>query len=165
MTRRICFENVGSFDPILAYAQDWDMWLRIAYKYKFQVIKEPLVYYRDHPNNRSKNWQVMEKNYHIIFEKSFADLPQDKQHIKNRSYGFANLRIAWKILQSPSGDYQQARYYFNQGLNYYPQLKFSPEYLRFNLAIMLVRFLGINGYKKIRDLMYSLKSSFVNFSG
>ena len=29
MVRRICFEKLGGFDPDTAYAQDWQMWLKV----------------------------------------------------------------------------------------------------------------------------------------
>ncbi|WP_427161674.1 glycosyltransferase family 2 protein [Aliinostoc sp. HNIBRCY26] len=159
MVRRICFEKVGVFDHRLAYAQDWEMWVRVASRYQFQVINETLVYYRSHPNNRSKNWKIMEQNYNLIFEKSFAHAPEylsveDLKTLENRIYGFANLRIAWKALQS--GDYQQAADFRQKAVQRYPQLSSLRNYLVLGAAIILVRIFGIQGYNKIRDIIYNI---------
>jgi hypothetical protein len=37
--RRYCFETVGIFDINLRSIEDWDMWLRIASRYPFALIK------------------------------------------------------------------------------------------------------------------------------
>lgn len=161
MVRRCCYQAVGFFDQNLpsSYAEDWDMWLRIASHYPFKVVKEPLVYYRAHPNNLSKNWKAMEQSYHIIIEKTFESAPQHLLNLKNRSYGFANLRLAWKTLQNLNGEYQQALYFQQQAILHCPQLRYSKENIRLSLAIMLVRLLGVQGYSRVRNYIYTLKRS------
>jgi glycosyltransferase involved in cell wall biosynthesis len=159
MVRRSCFDDVGFFDPRLSYAQDWEMWIRIASRYSFKVINETLVYYRAHPNNRSKNWKIMEDNYKIVFEKSFAAPPKklndlDVKQLENRIYGFANLRIAWKALQS--GECEKAVHFRKQSVIIYPELRYVRNYRILNFAIILVSILGINGYNKIRNLVYNV---------
>jgi glycosyltransferase involved in cell wall biosynthesis len=44
--RRQVFEQVGLFDTTLALAIDYDLWLRVALRYPFDFIDEPLVKYR-----------------------------------------------------------------------------------------------------------------------
>jgi glycosyltransferase involved in cell wall biosynthesis len=55
LIRKECFRNVGLFDEseIKQCSGDWEMWVRIAYKYEFGSIKKPLLYYRIHENNMS----------------------------------------------------------------------------------------------------------------
>ena len=128
MVRRQCYEDVGFYDRTLpsSYAEDWDMWLRIAARYHFKVIREPLVYYRTHANNlSSKSWIAMEKSYRIIIEKVFQSAPEHRQHLKNRCYGFANLRIAWKTLQTPIKEYEQVMHFRQQAVLYYPCLLYT----------------------------------------
>jgi glycosyltransferase involved in cell wall biosynthesis len=43
LIRRECFAAVGGFDETLAGAQDRDMWLRIAQRYRLDYVPEPLV--------------------------------------------------------------------------------------------------------------------------
>lgn len=41
--RAECFERVGTFDQNLPPLEDWELWLRIAERYKFRFVDEPLV--------------------------------------------------------------------------------------------------------------------------
>jgi glycosyltransferase involved in cell wall biosynthesis len=46
MVRRAVLEEVGPFDESLALAIDYDLWLRVALRYRFDYVDEPLVEYR-----------------------------------------------------------------------------------------------------------------------
>ena len=158
MVRRSCFEACGMFDRNLGSAvEDWDMWLRIATCYSFKVVKEPLVYYRQRSTSSSKNWQAMSKSFHLVIEKAFASAPPELLYLKKQSYGFAYLCLAWKPLQSNHKNYQKADYFFQQALEYYPQLRLSKECVRLSLAIALMRLLKPDGYAKIKSLLYALQ--------
>ncbi|MCP4693516.1 MAG: glycosyltransferase family 2 protein, partial [Desulfobacterales bacterium] len=43
MIRRELFEEVGLFDEALPACEDYDLWLRIAWKYPVHLIDEPLI--------------------------------------------------------------------------------------------------------------------------
>jgi glycosyltransferase involved in cell wall biosynthesis len=51
--RRNVFEAAGYFDEHLRFAEDWDMWLRIAYRYPAvgYVPEEGAIYYLDRPGS------------------------------------------------------------------------------------------------------------------
>lgn len=51
LIRRQVFEDVGLFDENLRFAEDWDMWLRIADKYEVDFSTEILVHIRKHEQN------------------------------------------------------------------------------------------------------------------
>ncbi len=157
MIRRTCFEEVGLFDIRFAYAQTWEMWLRIAGKYSFQVIPEILVHYRSHPGNISKKWQHVESNYKAIIEKVFANAPAHKQLLKGRCYGNAYLRVAWKVLQNKGGDFVAAKRFRKIALGYCPALKFSNQCIRLSLALSVVQTMGLDRYSRFRNLFHHLK--------
>ncbi|MBO3460917.1 glycosyltransferase family 2 protein [Aetokthonos hydrillicola Thurmond2011] len=164
MVRRCCFETEGVFDRNLrSYVEDWDMWLRIAARYPLKLIKEPLVKYRQHSASASRNWEAMEQSFRIVIEKAFNAAPNELQYLKSRSYGCANLCLAWKPLQSQQKDLQKSIYYRRQALIHYPQLRFSKEYLRLSLAIAILEFLGIDGYSKLLNLFYTWRRNILNF--
>jgi glycosyltransferase involved in cell wall biosynthesis len=54
MVRRIVFSHVGMFDPEWDLAIDYDLWLRVARHYEFDVVDEELVRYRTGHGNLSK---------------------------------------------------------------------------------------------------------------
>lgn len=163
MVRRSCFDKVGVFDRNLPYAQTWEMWLRIASKFKFRVIREPLILYRTHPNNTSKKWQKMESNYQAIIEKVFTGAPPEYQQLKARSYGFAYLRIAWKTLQTLGGECGAAREFRNTALKYCSDLRFSTQCVRLDIAILLVSIFGLDGYSQIRKSFHRFSPARLKF--
>jgi glycosyltransferase involved in cell wall biosynthesis len=157
MVRRDCFDAVGMFDSTLRSIEDWDMWIRIASRYPFAVINEPLAYYRQLANSMSKNCQVMEQAFHLVIEKAFAFAPPELLYIKPRSYGHANLCLAWKALQSSDRNYQQANQFCCQAVEHYPSLRFSQEYIRLKLAIAAMSWFGPDRYSKMLTLIYALR--------
>jgi glycosyltransferase involved in cell wall biosynthesis len=160
VVRRHCFETVGGFDETLRSLEDWDMWIRIAKNHKFAVIPEPLVYYRQIPTSMSKNCQVMAQSFNIVIEKAFNSVPIDLLYLKNSSYGYANLCLAWKALQSESQDLKQAALFQLKALQHNPKLCFSPENIRLSLAILIRQFLGLNNYTKFLEFAYSIRRYF-----
>ena len=54
LVRREVFSHVGSFDPHLDLAVDFDLWLRVAKHYSFDFVDEELVLYRTGHGNLSK---------------------------------------------------------------------------------------------------------------
>lgn len=156
MVRRSCFD-VGVFDRNLRSVEDWDMWIRIASRYPFAVIKEPLAYYRQLPSSMSKNCQVMEQAFRTVIEKAFHSAPKELLYLKNRSYGHANLTLAWKALQSHDRDYRLALHFRASAIAHYPQLRYSWEYIRLSLAIAVMRLFGTQGYSNILALAYALR--------
>ncbi|QDL09642.1 glycosyltransferase family 2 protein [Brasilonema octagenarum UFV-E1] len=157
MVRRGCFDTVGGFDPNLRNIDDWDMWIRIAARYPFAVIKEPLMHYRMHLNNMTKNWQVVEEAFEMIIEKAFRSAPPELLYLKSRSYGHANMFLAWKAVQSGNRNYKKAIHFQEQAIAHFPLLRFSREYFRLSLAIAMLQWFGSNAYTKILSLLYALR--------
>ncbi|KYC40464.1 glycosyl transferase family A [Scytonema hofmannii PCC 7110] len=158
MVRRTCFEDCGVFDKNLgSYVEDWDMWLRIASKYPFKVVKEPLVYYRQRSNSASKNWEAMAKSFQMVIEKAFANAPIELQALKNKSYATSHLCLAWKPLQSQHKDYKKSIYFLKLALAYYPQIRFGKEYWRLSIAIIVMQWFGLNGYQRFLSLFHFLR--------
>jgi glycosyltransferase involved in cell wall biosynthesis len=54
LLRRSCFEVVGVFDERLRAGGDWDMWIRIASRFRFKYIDQVLVKYTVHQKSISR---------------------------------------------------------------------------------------------------------------
>ncbi len=52
LIRRECFNECGLFDVKMKSGQDFELWLRIAQKYKVAYVDEPLVIYHIHTGKR-----------------------------------------------------------------------------------------------------------------
>lgn len=46
MIRRVCYETVGLFDPLLMQLPDLDFWIRLCSRYEIHVLAEELTAYR-----------------------------------------------------------------------------------------------------------------------
>lgn len=155
MIRRSCFEDVGVFDTNLLSAEDWDMWIRIAAKYSFAVIREPLVSYRQHLKSKSNNLHKHLFHRLKVIDKTFQSVPADLQYLKDRAYGRAYLSIAWKPLLHK--DYKTANAYRKRALFYSPELQNSDNYKRLTLLIYVKQYLSNGIYTKLRSLFYKLR--------
>jgi glycosyltransferase involved in cell wall biosynthesis len=100
LIRRSCFDELGLFYEQVSPSDDWDMWLRIANKFDFKVIKEPLIRYRQHSNNSSKKCRVMLETSRVVIERGFANAPTEFLHLRNHSYGSVYLYLAWRAIEN-----------------------------------------------------------------
>lgn len=48
LAKRDVFGKETLYDPALKTGEDWDLWIRMALRYRFASIDEPLFYYRKH---------------------------------------------------------------------------------------------------------------------
>lgn len=162
MLRRTCLSVVGGFstDRELYTVEDWEFWIRIAAHYPFAVIKEPLLSWRQHANNGSKNWRLMKQAYRLVIEKAFESVPSELMYLKDRSYGHANLCLAWRVLQSIDQDYRQAMQFRQQAIHHYPELRRSREYRNLSVAISLVKWLGAENYPKFLTFIHAIRRRF-----
>ena len=149
LVRRRLFEEVGSFDESFRYAEDWEMWIRITGRSRFAVVKEPLVAYRQHANNKHRNHQAMLPTLCQIIEKSFCEVPTAQQHLKGRALGRAHLHAAWRALYA--GDHELAARLREKAVSYYPKLRYVKNSVRLNLSITKARWLERLGYAKARS--------------
>ncbi len=167
MVRRACFDAVGLFDPQLTrfnVNEDWDMWLRIADRYLFAVIQEPLVLYRQLTTGGSRNWDAVADSNWIVLEKAFAEAQPDRLKLKKRCYGLSYLCLAWKPLQCVNTDYRKSQAFREQAIARDPSLRFTWEYVRLSVAIASMRWLGTAGHQKFLGLFYAVRQKLVALS-
>ncbi|RFC49185.1 MAG: Glycosyltransferase involved in cell wall bisynthesis [Verrucomicrobia bacterium] len=149
MVRRRCFDDLGLFDPATTGIEDWDMWLRIADHHPFRVIREPLVYYRQHPASLSNNWFVLEKSFQRVLEKAFSSTEAAKTRLKSMSYAMAYLCLSWKPVQSRHRNHVDSSRLLRQAVSYDPKLRLTAGYMRLALTILLVRYFGAARYETL----------------
>lgn len=64
MVRTSCLNAIGDLDGESRFSQDYDFWLKLAQRFPFDGLQEPLAIYRIHDTNLSKN---LEGYYHDHF--------------------------------------------------------------------------------------------------
>ena len=69
---RALFAELGNFDVALSDCADWDMWIRIATITRFAAVDEPLLVYRRHESNMTRNVGLRERDSVRLLDKAFA---------------------------------------------------------------------------------------------
>jgi GT2 family glycosyltransferase len=74
---RAALERVDGFDESMRYAEDWDLWARIAFAgYPFRSIQRVAAYYRTHEHSLSSDPSRMIAGHARILEKLVAQIVQ-----------------------------------------------------------------------------------------
>lgn len=109
IVRREAFEAIGGFDPTLCGAADWELWLRMAHRFTWAYLAEPLAIYTRHLDNMSSNHDRMIGEFAMALRNVLAkcDLTPAERHdirdrLKAQLYGHAYLAY-------DRGDYREAR--------------------------------------------------------
>lgn len=105
LIERELFDRVGGFDPQLSQCADWDMWIRLAVHTAFLYVDEPLVTYRQHEANMSRDARLLETDSLRVLEKGFA-MPGLPESLRRRRR--AALARNWTVL---AGTYFHAGMY------------------------------------------------------
>lgn len=99
LLRRACLEKVGLYDPSYKDRQaqgceDWDLYLRIAECYQFQVVPELLVGYRKLNDSMSSNAVVMARSLSLIWDVTEKKYPRVPAIIKCLSFSSFYMYLA-----------------------------------------------------------------------
>jgi glycosyltransferase involved in cell wall biosynthesis len=86
LIRRRAIEDIGGFDPTLPPCEDWDFYLRLAAKYKFVVVLEHQVVYRQSSTSATASkFDFIEKQCLEVLEKNYQRAPEKYQYLKCQS--------------------------------------------------------------------------------
>ncbi|MEL6815820.1 MAG: glycosyltransferase family A protein [Cyanobacteria bacterium J06598_3] len=159
MVRRQCFDEVGFFSPDLPLAQDWDMWIRIAARYDFALIKQPLVRYRKHPGNTSARWELMQACSCLVLDRAFKFAPETLSKealstIYNQAYTSLHLYLGWLAIRQHS--HKQAFHFWKKS-QATAASKYAKDALRLRANIFVIRWLGERNYNRLRGAGYTLR--------
>ncbi len=98
LVRRKCLDEVGLFDTEMSYSADWDLWRRIACRYKIEIVPEPLVRYRIRRGSMTRDVAGLERDMLRAFGRMFAD-PSAREiwPLQRRCYGnlYRTLSGSW----------------------------------------------------------------------
>jgi glycosyltransferase involved in cell wall biosynthesis len=74
VVRRSCLDEIGGFDEALSIAQDYDLWLRICYRWKAQLVNKVLVTKRERGGNLSSDLLKTAIERIELFDKALRNL-------------------------------------------------------------------------------------------
>ncbi len=79
VVRRRCLDDVGDFDKSLAIAQDYDLWLRISYRWQIQLVNKCLFTKRSFDGSLSTNLTKTAVERIALYQKTLRELPDITQ--------------------------------------------------------------------------------------
>jgi glycosyltransferase involved in cell wall biosynthesis len=91
MIKKSVYEDVGLFDENIIH-EGYDMWFRIAQKYKFAYFPKPLILYRSRKKSMSNSSIYRNRfiiDWLVVYTKHLDVLPQLSNRIKQRYKQFA----------------------------------------------------------------------------
>ena len=96
VVRRSCLDNVGNFDQTLSHAEDYDLWLRICYRWKAQFVNKVLVTKRERDGGLSSDHAKTAIQRIVLFHKllgNFTDMnPGTRRLVKDQlAYSYWDL--------------------------------------------------------------------------
>ncbi len=110
MVRRVCFDEVGLFDESLRAAEDWDMWLRIAPRFRCGYIDRPLGTYRQTGQSVSRGPGTLQapEMFRRVLDKVFGDParlagrgPAEIGRLRRLAYASLEVTIALNMATEP----------------------------------------------------------------
>ena len=97
---RKAFDTVGGFDASLRYGEDWEFCFRVAQKFRIGFVEEPLLHYRNHGNNSTRDVAEMERSTLIAWEKVFHTDDSNIRKVRRGSYGNLFMALAGSYYRS-----------------------------------------------------------------
>ena len=89
LIRRQALIEVGGLDESLKAAEDWDLYLRLAMRHSFEVVKASQILYRISEDSMSVNVFRQETETLKVINKIFAQAPESLKYL--RPYSLANI--------------------------------------------------------------------------
>jgi glycosyltransferase involved in cell wall biosynthesis len=105
LARRSVIESLGLFDETIPFSADWDMWLRIYTCCDGAYVAEPLVYYRKHESNFTRQFlaqpSALFEDHRYVIEKTVQRIGKVygvsfARRLRKSSYRFLADMLVWR---------------------------------------------------------------------
>lgn len=107
VVRRRAIEVCGPFDPMIVIAEDWDLQMRLARKYRHAYIAKRLADYRQVGTSASRNYQLMFDCIRQVVRKNRAYAPSRIAYILTgflAQFTQVSGSVFAKILREPANE-------------------------------------------------------------
>jgi glycosyltransferase involved in cell wall biosynthesis len=113
LLRRECFHEVGLFDETIEFGEEYDMWIRVARRYDFEFLPDPMVRYNMHLPRLSTSYQTMINGFERQISKHGSFFATSPKHFSRRF-------ILLGSLYCYQGDSSRARAAFRRAVRIWP---------------------------------------------
>ncbi len=158
LINRQALSEIGGFDESLRGGQDWDLYLRLAARYKFVSVPRVQILYRLSPESISSNILRQESACLLVLSRAFSNAPTSLQSIKKQSLSHLYFYLTLKALQKPLTRQKGmiAARYFRLAIYYDPGLLRRRSRLMSILFVKIVATLVVSP-KKAKIFLNRLK--------
>jgi glycosyltransferase involved in cell wall biosynthesis len=154
MVARAAFDDVGVFavnrDRFRIDVEDWELWLRIAARWRVGLTHSVVYRYRRHDANSSSDVESLEAAYRHLFEVVFADVTPQQAALRPMAMARADVLLAWQSLNDRR-EPGRALTYLDRAVDHWPPLRRTVEYWRLRVAATALRATGPRGYDVLRS--------------
>ena len=147
LVKRMCLDRVGEFKEGLGFAEDWDLWLRIARHYEVRIIRKPLIKCRKHDG--FKGYQQVKIMRSSICRIINDNLNGEGWRIRGEAYSFMYADLAGLCLQK-NRKWMAAVYALRSLLSYPLRLRQADYRFKLLMKALLPDFL-YSAIKRIRE--------------
>ena len=151
MVKKECFDRVGLFDKNFPVCQDLDMWIRVAKDYNFSFAKKSLVRFRIHPEQQTKNHDLMIADINRIQVKYVNEL-------KKRPYSYSRRYFFIGNMLCHLGRMREGQSYLLKAISIYP---ICIKYYIY-LFSSLFEAKGYKFFFNINQVLKKIKSKYIN---
>lgn len=102
LVRRSALAVVGGFDPACVPSEDWDLWLRLAWRFPVAQVPAAHVFYRQRPTSSSENVWRQERVSRQIIQTAIARSPDHLAPYRAVIWGNRYKYLLFKALDGPA---------------------------------------------------------------
>lgn len=121
LLRRQWLDRVGVFDEGMRACEDWDLWLRMLLAgCRFGWVERPVLVYRTHPNQMSRESDRMRIAALTTLDKFFKqpNVPESLRQIRDKVYSVTFINAAGRAYRA--GEAAAARFDLEEAVRLYP---------------------------------------------
>ena len=154
MVSRAALDDVGVFavnrDKFPIDVEDWELWIRIAARWRVGLAPAVLAHHRRHDSNSSSDIDSLEAAYDHLLDVVFADVGPERARLRPAASAQVQVRLAWHALNDRQ-DPRRALAALRRATDSSPELRRTTEYWRLRLAASALAVTGERGYDVVRS--------------
>lgn len=163
MVRREAIDDVGYFaenrDRFPIDVEDWELWLRIASRWRVGVVPRVLMHVRRHDSNSSLNVESIEAAYRNLLQVAFEFAGPDKEHLRPLAAANIELRLASAWLNDRQ-DAVRCQEHLAAARRQSKAVLKNPEYWTVWSTAQVLHLFGRSGYGSLRSTVHATRSRF-----
>lgn len=150
MVRRAALDDVGVFsvnrDRFRVDVEDWELWIRIAARWRVGLVPRVVYRYRRHESNSSTDLESLEAAYRNLLDVVFRDVSPERRALRPVAESRIDVILAWQLLNERQ-DPVASLAHLDRAARTWPPLRRSVEYWRLRAAATALRWSGRTGYR------------------